>query len=90
MFLIFSVGAVPAHHENKTTESTTVITSLKNRTFTVDSAANFEAFKNEVLENDINQRNRFGWRLRMTVLEDLNTLRALAIVQVTSIRVKMS
>lgn len=99
LVLVFSVSAIPTKYESKTREPHSLDakalttgelvtqTRYKNQTIEKSSNTSSEIDQNGGIESYQNTFDRIGWRRRMTDWGDLDTLRALSIVQVRPPRI---
>ena len=92
LVLVFSVSAIPTKYESKTKEPdlldakalTTgeLVTQTRYKNQTIEKNSNTSSEIDQNGESYQNTFDRIGWRRRMTDWGDLDTLRALSIVQV--------
>ena len=92
LVLVFSVSAIPTKYESKTKEPdlldakalTTgeLVTQTRYKNQTIEKSSNTSSEIDQNGESYQNTFDRIGWRRRMTDWGDLDTLRALSIVQV--------
>ena len=92
LVLVFSVSAIPTKYESKTKEPdlldakalTTgeLVTQTRYKNQTIEKNSNTSSEIDQNGESYQNTFGRIGWRRRMTDWGDLDTLRALSIVQV--------
>ena len=92
LVLVFSASAIPTKYESKTKEPdlldakalTTgeLVTQTRYKNQTIEKNSNTSSEIDQNGESYQNTFDRIGWRRRMTDWGDLDTLRALSIVQV--------